>query len=325
MTDDVPSPPFSLWDAEQIVRRLAPALREHGEWIQRVHTILVCRTEPDPGDIDQNGHLRAGLGQWFEQEANEFIRSQPEYAKAADYHREVHDRARNLCQAVCDEAEIDLAAYENFSEAVNALDDSLEALVKELWDLLRFTDPLTGIATRFAMLPRLKQERERVGRTGDVCSICMVDLDRFKAINDSFGHDAGDKVLEAVSTYLVRNLRRYDQVCRYGGEEFVLMLPNTSPESAYPVIDRLRRGLAEMPIALGEDRQIHVTASFGIAALSTNHSVVDSINKADMAMYEAKRAGRNMVRLWSEATQARPAPTAATAAAGDEDEESAVE
>lgn len=318
MVTDVPSPPFSLWDAEQIVRRLAPALREHGEWIQRVHAILVCRSEPDSLDVSPDGHLRSGLGQWFEEEPNDFIRGQAEYARASRYHREVHAMARALCQAVREDAEISLEDYEGFARAIDRLDDSLERLVKELWDLLRFTDPLTGIATRFAMLPRLKQERERVERTGHASSVCMVDLDRFKAINDSFGHEAGDKVLEAVSDYFVRNLRRYDQVCRYGGEEFVLMLPNASPEQAYPVVDRLRRGLAAMPINLGEDHQIHVTASFGIAPLAPEQSVVDSIGKADKAMYEAKRAGRNLVRLWTAPVEADEAASQHPAPAGEE-------
>jgi diguanylate cyclase (GGDEF)-like protein len=299
-TADAPPPPFNLLDAEQIVRRLGPALREHGEWIQRVHAVLVCRTPPDPGDVAPGGHLRSGLGQWFEREPNEFIRGRPEYAQASAYHREVHDLARALCQAVSDDSSIAPADYDSFAGAIDRLDDSLEALVKELWDLLRFTDPLTGIATRFAMLPRLKQERDRVARTGQTCSVCMVDLDRFKAVNDAFGHGAGDTVLGAVSDYFVRNLRPYDQVCRYGGEEFVLMLPNTPLKAAVPVVDRLRRGLAEMPIDLGPHGQIQMTASFGIAELCADRPVTDSIGKADLAMYEAKRAGRNQVRVWGE-------------------------
>lgn len=299
MVTDVPPLPFSLLDAEQIVRRLGPALRDHGEWVQRVHTLLVCRMNPDPADLMPDSHRRSGLGVWLEHESNEFIRGQPEYAKATAYHRKVHELARELCEAVRDDAEIALEDYEKFAEAVAHLDRSLEALVNELWDLLRFTDPLTGIATRFAMLPRLKQERERIQRTGGACSVCMVDLDRFKTINDTHGHEAGDRVLEAVSDYLVRNLRRYDQVCRYGGEEFVLMLPDTSPESAYPVVDRLRRGLAETPIAATEDEVIHMTASFGIAPLAADQDVAESIGHADAAMYQAKRAGRDKVRLWS--------------------------
>ena len=156
-------------------------------------------------------------------------------------------------------------AYEAFAEGINRLDRCLETLVKELWDLLRYTDPLTGIATRYAMLPRLREEHQRVRRTGLTSSVCMVDLDHFKSINDSWGHHAGDAVLEAVSAYFVRNLRRYDQVCRYGGEEFVLMLPNTTPEQAVPIVDRLRRGLADLRVPIG-DKTLRITASFGIAA-----------------------------------------------------------
>jgi diguanylate cyclase (GGDEF)-like protein len=303
-TADAPPPPFSLFDAEQIVRRLGPALREHGEWIQRVHAVLVCRTPADPDDVAPGSHLRSGLGQWFAQEPNEFIRGRPEYAEASAYHREVHDLAQALCRAVSEDSSIALADYDSFARAIDRLDDSLEALVKELWDLLRFTDPLTGIATRFAMLPRLKQERDRVARTGQTCSVCMVDLDRFKAVNDAFGHAGGDTVLAAVSEYFVRNLRPYDQVCRYGGEEFVLMLPNTPIKAAVPVVDRLRRGLAEMPIDLGSHGHIRMTASFGIAELCADKPVTDSIGKADLAMYEAKRAGRNQVRVWSEQSAA---------------------
>ena len=151
-------------------------------------------------------------------------------------------------------------------KAISRLDCSLEALVKELWDLLRYTDPLTGIATRYAMLPRLREEHQRVRRTGLTSSVCMVDLDHFKRINDTWGHHAGDAILEAVSAYLVRNLRRYDQVCRYGGEEFVLMLPNTEPEQAVPIVDRLRRGLAALRVQIG-DEGLRITASFGIAPL----------------------------------------------------------
>ncbi len=299
MVTDVPTPPFSLWDAEQIVRRLSPALRDHGDWVRHVHTLLVCRLDPEPNDLAPDSHRRSTLGGWFEQETNEFIRGQPAYAKASAYHCRVRELARGLCEAVRDDTGISVQDYETFAQAVDHLDYSLEALVKELWDLLRFTDPLTGIATRFAMLPRLKQECERIQRTGSACSVCMADLDHFKRINDTYGHEAGDRVLEAVSDYFVRNLRRYDQVCRYGGEEFVLMLPNTSAESAYPVIDRLRRGLAETPIAVSENERIYITASFGIAALAPDQDVAESIGHADNAMYEAKRAGRDKVCIWS--------------------------
>lgn len=295
--EEGPATPFGLQDAERIVRRLAPALHAHGEWIQSIHATLICRSVNDCKMLCGNGHEATQLGQWFAEETSEFICRHPEYVSAMRYHREVFSLAQGLCKAILDEQPISRTAYEAFADAINRLDRCLETLVKELWDLLRYTDPLTGIATRYAMLPRLREEHQRVGRTGLTSSVCMADLDRFKSINDSWGHHAGDVVLEAVSAYFVRNLRRYDQVCRYGGEEFVLMLPNTTPEQAVPIVDRLRRGLASLQIPVG-DKTLQVTASFGIAPLRADQPIAVSIERADRAMYQAKRAGRDRVEVW---------------------------
>ena len=289
---------LSLRDAEQIVRRLMPALQEHGAWLHGIHKMLICRTPPADEDLEPDAHLRSDLGRWFRDEPNEYVRRHPEHAAATEHHRRIHAIARDLCKAVRDGTEITPADYQAFVEAVGRLDGSMELLAKELWDLLRYIDPLTGMSTRFAMLPRLKQERERVRRTGYPCSICMVDLDLFKSINDTYGHQAGDAVLEAVSGYLLRSLRKYDHIYRYGGEEFVLVLPDTRPDAARPVVERLRKGLAGLAIQLPDGPLLRMTASFGIAPLAPDGSVRDSIEHADAAMYAAKEAGRNQVRVW---------------------------
>lgn len=294
---DGPSPPFGLHEAERIVRRLVPALQAHGMWIQSVHTALICRTAPADPDADGEAYLRSSLGRWFACESNEFIRGHPDYVAAAAHHREAYARARELYACEASHQAITPEEYLAFSEAAARLDRNLESLIKEVWDLLRHTDPVTGIATRHAMLPRLREEHERVQRTGLTCSVCMVDLDHFKRINDTWGHDAGDAVLEAVSGYLMRNLRRYDQVFRYGGEEFVLMLPNSCLEQAVPIVDRLRRGVDDLAIGF-EDRTLGISASFGIAPLLADQPIGVSIKRADEAMYTAKRAGRNRIATW---------------------------
>jgi diguanylate cyclase (GGDEF)-like protein len=297
---DAPRPGVSLRDAEKIVRRLAPALHSHGLWVQRIHAILICRLPPAAVDLSPDSHRMTELGRWLEQDDGAFLRQRPEFAAALAGYRQMHARARALCREIADLKAIAPADYEAFCTALTDFDRSMEALVRQLWDLLRNTDPLTGIATRFALLPRLDEERDRLRRTGHTCCVCMVDLDHFKEINDRHGHAAGDAVLEAVSAFLFDNLRRYDQVCRYGGEEFVLMLPDTEPAEAMPIIDRLRRGLAELAIVLDDGTRLRITASFGIAPLTANQTVADSIAHADQAMYAAKRAGRNQVLVWHE-------------------------
>jgi diguanylate cyclase len=293
-----PPPPFSLHEAEKIVRRLASALRAHGLWIHRVHCALICRTLPTRKLLAADDALGSELGRWLTGEKNELICRHLDHAAALEEHRQLRALARSLCDAVEEGRPIEPAEYQAFADCIGRLERSLEALVKELWDLLRHTDPLTGIATRYAMLPRIREEHQRVQRTGLVSSICMADLDHFKQINDTHGHSAGDAVLEAISAYLVANLRRYDQVCRYGGEEFVLMLPNTEPKQAVPIVDRLRRGLGELRIQLQTGEHVTVTASFGIAPLIPDQPIDASIERADQAMYAAKRAGRNQVRIW---------------------------
>ncbi|MBL8668445.1 MAG: diguanylate cyclase [Rhodospirillales bacterium] len=308
---EVPPPTFSLPDAERIVNRLAPSLHAHRLWIQQVHSALVCRSVESCRELNRDPGPHGDLGGWFLEESNEFIRRRPEYQEAMHQYAEVRTRARALCGAVEAGRAIARPEYEAFAEATSRLDKNLEALVKELWDLLRNTDPLTGIATRHALLPRLQEEHQRVQRSGGATSLCMVDLDHFKVVNDSWGHHAGDAVLEAVSAYFRRNLRRYDQVCRYGGEEFLLVLPNAGPEQALPIVDRLRRGIAALKVPFGSE-VLRVTASFGIAPLLPGEPVAASIERADFAMYAAKRDGRNRLHVWSE----NSSPGAGTPLAG---------
>jgi diguanylate cyclase (GGDEF)-like protein len=303
-SEEGPATPFGLQDAERIIRRLAPALQAHGEWIQSIHGTLICRSMEACETLCADSHKDTQLGRWFAEETSEFLCRHPEFVSAMGHHRELYALAQELCAAVLSDRPITRSAYDAFAEGINRLDRCLEILVKELWDLLRYTDPLTGIATRYAMLPRLREEHQRVRRTGLNSSVCMVDLDHFKNINDSWGHHAGDAVLEAVSAYFARNLRRYDQVCRYGGEEFVLMLPNTTPEQAVPIVDRLRRGLADLRVPIG-DKTLRITASFGIAPLRADQPIAVSIERADRAMYLAKRAGRDRVEVWSANTEER--------------------
>jgi len=132
----------------------------------------------------------------------------------------------------------------------------------------------------------------------------MMDLDHFKTVNDTYGHQAGDRVLIACARYVMQHLRPYDKVFRFGGEEFVLTLQGASSEVALGIVDLLREGLAIMPIHYN-DMLIGVTASFGVAPLDSNSSVEEALDNADKALYAAKSAGRNRAQLWN--TAVRPA------------------
>jgi two-component system, chemotaxis family, response regulator WspR len=159
-------------------------------------------------------------------------------------------------------------------------------------------DGLTGVWNRKMIFDFLSQELARAGREGTSLAIVMADLDRFKGINDSFGHPAGDAVLQQASHRLSASVRAYDYVGRYGGEEFLIVLPNCGGEQARKLSERLRQSVAEAPMTF-EGKELRITCSLGVAITDTPSeiSVAELVQVADEALYLAKQAGRNCVRV----------------------------
>jgi len=162
--------------------------------------------------------------------------------------------------------------------------------------LLSNTDPLTLIFNRRYMMDMLEKEIQRAIRTGSQLSLLMVDIDHFKKINDTYGHQNGDLVLVAVADALRSSLRTYDFAARYGGEEFVLSLPETPHEGAMLVAERLRESVQSLPYS-GALSGLKITVSMGVATFpaAAITSIADLIREADEAMYRAKAAGRNRI------------------------------
>jgi diguanylate cyclase len=148
------------------------------------------------------------------------------------------------------------------------------------------------------MLTRLRELRELVKRRVQQCCITIMDFDHFKAINDTYGHSVGDQVLSTSVRYVMEHLRPYDKVFRYGGEEFLISMPNTDLEVGLTVIERIREGLSAIVFAQDSPKPLFVTASFGLILLSPDLSVEDSIDRADKALYLAKTTGRNRAQIW---------------------------
>jgi len=155
-------------------------------------------------------------------------------------------------------------------------------------------DSLTGLWNRHAIFEILSKELARSYRESVPLSIMICDLDRFKAVNDNLGHIAGDAVLRIVSDCMRSVVRPYDAVGRYGGEEFLLILPGCEEDAALSTAERLRERIANYPISIGE-KEIHVTASFGVTSLPRGRQATPEtlIRRADTALYQAKQAGRN--------------------------------
>jgi len=171
----------------------------------------------------------------------------------------------------------------------------LQQLKSELEEMAH-TDALTGLQNRRLFITRLNEEVERVRRHDSVLSVLIFDLDHFKRINDTHGHDAGDRVLITVSKVAGKIKRITDVAARVGGEEFALLLPETNAEGAHHLANRLREGIEASNSYGNHDQRIQVTASIGVATVTRQNRDIDNILKlADNALYQAKNAGRNQV------------------------------
>jgi diguanylate cyclase (GGDEF)-like protein len=155
-------------------------------------------------------------------------------------------------------------------------------------------DALTGAWNRAGALELLDRELDRCARENSVVAVILFDADHFKAINDRYGHSAGDAVLQSVTTVIGRNLRSFDTLARYGGEEFVVIAPNCSAREACALAQRILHRLKANPIQVGEN-VVHITASAGLTSGASPMTAEDLIGIADRAMYRAKENGRDCV------------------------------
>lgn len=194
----------------------------------------------------------------------------------------------NSIHTSVEDAHLDLTATKLALEHIKAELQESRHLMQEDW--------LTGAQNRRAMDMVLAKEVARAQRGGDKLTVAMLDLDHFKKINDEFGHDAGDKLLQHLTLITKAVLREADSLIRYGGEEFLIILPETDVNGALFVMDRLKQAFLKTPLAY-DGKPIPVTFSAGLARLLTEENGHALVMRADAALYEAKHAGRDCVKI----------------------------
>lgn len=187
----------------------------------------------------------------------------------------------------------EIGALRHEVEAANSLIARLQRELDETSELVRF-DPLTGVLNRKGLDEVLEREIARARRQSSITCIGLLDLDNFKQLNDTFGHRTGDHALQHLAEVARGALRQEDIIGRLGGEEFLIVLPDTDEETAVKVMTRLQRALTTH-IFVADNSRILITFSAGIASVSPDGNAHDAIDRADKAMYAAKRAGKNRV------------------------------
>ena len=170
----------------------------------------------------------------------------------------------------------------------------LEELNEQLM-IANTIDPLTNLYNRRYISGKISEEIQRYERTNRPFSLILTDIDYFKEVNDQFGHDCGDEVLKTISRLLHKEIRNVDTLSRWGGEEFLLLLPDTSLEAAYQVAERMRLKVQMQPFSY-EGVAFKLTMTFGISACTEDMNVKSLVKKADNALYSGKQSGRNCIR-----------------------------
>lgn len=195
-----------------------------------------------------------------------------------------------------------LAGQSELEQANTALEQRVRERTLELQDAnakletLAHTDFLTGLANRRQFIALAGTEIARTRRSGRPLSLLVCDMDKFKSINDEYGHLAGDQTICQVARHLREAVREIDVVGRFGGDEFVVLLPEIPLEEARRVAERLRAGVAAMPVTLADGRQLTITLSIGLTTLQPGDvALEDLFHRADTGLYAAKNGGRNCV------------------------------
>lgn len=292
-----------------VLKQLQQAIYNHERWYNELIRTIICQQPADRHDVSKDAHRQCRFGQWYYNEVPVQVREHQTFTAIRAEHKHMHQLAAQLLSASALGVAISPHDYDAFSNALDRLRLEIHTLRREIEESLYNHDPLTGALNRVGMLTSLRALLELVKRDVQQCCVAIMDLDRFKAVNDTYGHRVGDQVLVAMVRHLKGQLRPYDKVYRYGGEEFLFTLPSTDLQTGQMLIERMRDGLSVAPLEVQGRKPIAITVSFGLALLDPNVVVEESIRRADEALYAAKNAGRNCVRVWD----GRSAPDATDA------------
>jgi diguanylate cyclase (GGDEF)-like protein len=295
------------------LKELEQAHYNHDQWAETLFGTLICRLTPDERDISADAHRACRFGQWFYRVGTTSLKDHPGFAEIGIEHERMHHYATSLLQSSMNDVPISSRDYERFVTAMKRMRLEIATLQRDLEVALFNLDPLTGTPSRVEMLRSLREQQEFVRRK-HACVVAMMDLDHFKSVNDSYGHLTGDKVLKSFARYLMAHVRPYDKVFRYGGEEFLICLPDSDMETGLDIVRRLNEELASLPFEAEGKGTFHVTVSFGLAPLDGQLPVEQSIDRADKALYAAKAQGRNRVVSWDASMNGLPTEPPGSAA-----------
>lgn len=292
---------FQALSREQIQtlqRALRDAFDEHVRWAARCTEALLCPgMHEDLHILGDQAYRLCRFGKWYFGPQPPELKQAEEFTRLGELHCRYHDAVHAALIAFRAARPLTPELCERLSTGQTDFLLCLNQYICEVAAGDQLFDPLTGVLNRKDMLRLLRREQSRMERTARPCTLALADLDHFKLVNDRHGHDVGDEVLRKAAADFSANLRSYDLLFRYGGEEFLFCLPDTDLDEAALIAERIRQTLAEGPILSAEGMEIRITVSFGLSTLDAALPVEDSVRAADQALYLSKESGRNRISI----------------------------
>ena len=292
---------------DDILTMIEEAVREHFDWLARFHRVLICGGEAPRDIISEQSRYLSRFGAWIDAHRGDQLISQPVIQNLIQLHDQMRDDASFLTQKNAQGQTITTMEYDLLSGKITAF-FALAHQVRDAFQHARSDlDPLTGLHNRQVMMIELAREQERALRSHIPCCLVLADIDHFKKINDTYGHNIGDRVLQAVALHLMAGCRPYDHVYRSGGEEFLLCLPNAPLAEGRDIAERLRTHIAQSPVQIRTPSsaiKVNVTLSLGIVTIEEGVNLEKTIERADAALYDAKYRGRNRTSSWPDVRRA---------------------
>jgi diguanylate cyclase (GGDEF)-like protein len=280
---------------------LSQAIDDHVAWLADWHRLafldLAGRSEeaikltPPPS-----------FGDWYKNALKTLPQDQPAVDRLATLHDQLHTLTKLVLMKTPDGAPVTRDDYEDVIARHTELLHGLRRLERAFAVAASGLDLLTGLRSRVGLTDDLAREHNRFMRNGRPFCVAMIDIDHFKAVNDTYGHDAGDHVLASVADFISRSFRPFDDAYRLGGEEFLVCLKEVDLATGLKVLERIRGSLEKMPITLTNGPTINITASFGLTVSSDNIAVEELLHRADQALYRAKNQGRNQIVMLDPST-----------------------
>jgi diguanylate cyclase len=284
---------FNSSEIETALSVLNTAIKNHRLWFDRLHTSIVCEQPFSKDILNDEAHKQCEFGKWYYGEVNDSIKSVKQFSAIEPVHTYMHSYARDLARLSRDRKTIKVESYQAFLTNQHHLIDLLTQLRDTLIEHEYCFDAVTGAVNRRSISLLLEQYFERAQRYNQRYSLAMLDVDHFKNINDQYGHITGDYVLKYICAHFRESLRKSDCVGRYGGEEFLILLPETNLDQAFNLVDKARLSLFKKNIVV-EKETIKVSVSLGVTEiLSSDTNAGQAIKRSDDALYKAKKSGRN--------------------------------